>query len=82
MEKMPCFCVKCCELSDANKLHVYKLQLASAAGSSEPTWYKCNDDKVKAMPQHKLEKLLSRTRRIPTTPYILFYARFDLKPEE
>ncbi|EDV90756.1 ubiquitin carboxyl-terminal hydrolase 1 [Drosophila grimshawi] len=53
-----------------------------AANSSEPTWYMCDDDKVKAMSQRDFEELLSPTRKITITPYLLFYARFDLQPAQ
>ncbi|TDG52380.1 hypothetical protein AWZ03_001210 [Drosophila navojoa] len=48
--------------------------------SSEPIWYMCDDDKIKAMTQREFEELLSPTRKITITPYLLFYARFDLQP--
>ncbi|XP_011179202.1 uncharacterized protein LOC105210128 [Zeugodacus cucurbitae] len=53
----------------------------SAAGSSngEPMWYMCDDDKIKAMTQREFEELLSPARKITVTPYLLFYARFDLQ---
>ncbi|KAH8358906.1 hypothetical protein KR093_003227 [Drosophila rubida] len=50
------------------------------AGSNEPIWYMCDDDKIKAMTQREFEELLSPTRKITITPYLLFYARFDLQP--
>lgn len=49
-------------------------------GSTEPIWYMCDDDKIKAMTQREFEELLSPTRKITITPYLLFYARFDLQP--
>lgn len=48
--------------------------------SNEPIWYMCDDDKIKAMTQREFEELLSPTRKITITPYLLFYARFDLQP--
>ncbi|XP_068157407.1 ubiquitin carboxyl-terminal hydrolase 1 [Drosophila tropicalis] len=48
-------------------------------GSTEPIWYMCDDDKIKAMTQREFEELLSPTRKITITPYLLFYARFDLQ---
>ncbi|XP_054747830.1 pneumococcal serine-rich repeat protein [Anastrepha obliqua] len=53
----------------------------SAMGSSngEPIWYMCDDDKIKAMTQREFEELLSPARKITVTPYLLFYARFDLQ---
>ncbi|XP_064551047.1 ubiquitin carboxyl-terminal hydrolase 1 [Drosophila montana] len=50
-----------------------------AQSSSEPIWYMCDDDKIKAMTQREFEELLSPTRKITITPYLLFYARFDLQ---
>ncbi|ALC47155.1 CG15817 [Drosophila busckii] len=49
-------------------------------GSTEPIWYMCDDDKIKAMTQREFAELLSPTRKITITPYLLFYARFDLQP--
>lgn len=51
-----------------------------AHGGSDPIWYMCDDDKIKAMSQREFEELLSPTRKITITPYLLFYARFDLQP--
>lgn len=51
-------------------------------GSTEPIWYMCDDDKIKAMTQREFEELLSPTRKITITPYLLFYARFDLQPTQ
>ncbi|XP_067615128.1 pneumococcal serine-rich repeat protein [Eurosta solidaginis] len=58
--------------------------LSAAGGSSsrnngEPIWYMCDDDKIKAMTQREFEELLSPARKITVTPYLLFYARFDLQ---
>lgn len=39
-----------------------------------------DDDKIKAMTQREFEDLLSPSRKITVTPYLLFYARFDLQP--
>ncbi|KAH8346526.1 hypothetical protein KR084_002374 [Drosophila pseudotakahashii] len=52
-----------------------------AHGSTDPIWYMCDDDKIKAMTQREFEELLSPTRKITITPYLLFYARFDLQPQ-
>ncbi|KAH8232215.1 hypothetical protein KR032_002227 [Drosophila birchii] len=49
-------------------------------GGPDPIWYMCDDDKIKAMSQREFEELLSPTRKITITPYLLFYARFDLQP--
>ncbi|XP_022215263.2 uncharacterized protein LOC111069488 [Drosophila obscura] len=51
-----------------------------AHGGTEPIWYMCDDDKIKAMTQREFEELLSPSRKITITPYLLFYARFDLQP--
>ncbi|KAH8283995.1 hypothetical protein KR054_006714 [Drosophila jambulina] len=48
-------------------------------GGPDPIWYMCDDDKIKAMSQREFEELLSPTRKITITPYLLFYARFDLQ---
>lgn len=45
----------------------------------EPIWYMCDDDKIKIMTQREFEDLLSPTRKITVTPYLLFYARSDLQ---
>ena len=50
------------------------------ATTNEPVWYMCDDDKIKAMSQKEFEELLSPARKITITPYLLFYARFDLQP--
>lgn len=39
-------------------------------------WYKCDDDKIKAMPQSEFEQFL---RQKNITPYVLFYARRDVQ---
>ncbi|XP_037946753.1 ubiquitin carboxyl-terminal hydrolase 1 [Teleopsis dalmanni] len=58
----------------------YKPNHTSTGNSgSEPIWYMCDDDKIKAMTQKEFEDLLSPTRKITITPYLLFYARFDLQ---
>ncbi|KAH8272073.1 hypothetical protein KR026_002440 [Drosophila bipectinata] len=53
-----------------------------AHGGTDPIWYMCDDDKIKAMTQREFEELLSPTRKITITPYLLFYARFDLQPAQ
>ncbi|KAH8382724.1 hypothetical protein KR009_004924 [Drosophila setifemur] len=53
-----------------------------AHGGTDPIWYMCDDDKIKAMTQREFEELLSPTRKITITPYLLFYARFDLQPSQ
>ncbi|XP_049300094.1 ubiquitin carboxyl-terminal hydrolase 1 [Anopheles funestus] len=42
------------------------------------TWYMCDDDKIKIMTQLEFEEVLSPNRRHVTTPYLLFYARYDV----
>lgn len=44
---------------------------------SEPTWYKCDDEKIKKMTQHDFVELLEQTKRKVNTisPYLIFYAR-------
>lgn len=46
---------------------------------NEPIWYMCDDDKIKAMTQREFEELLSPARKITITPYLLFYARYNLQ---
>lgn len=46
---------------------------------TEPIWYMCDDDKIKAMTQREFEELLSPARKITITPYLLFYARYNLQ---
>lgn len=53
--------------------------LSNPAGNNEPIWYMCDDDKIKAMTQREFEDLLSPSRKITITPYLLFYARIDLQ---
>lgn len=53
----------------------------SSSNNAEPIWYMCDDDKIKAMTQREFEELLSPTRKITITPYLLFYARFDLQKQ-
>lgn len=66
---------------------------ATDAGSAAPTnlavfeqslsqqlWHMCDDDKIKIMSQVEFEELLSPNRRHVITPYLLFYARYDLVP--
>lgn len=43
----------------------------------EPTWYMCDDDKIKAMSQDEFENLLSPNNKVTITPYLLFYARVN-----
>lgn len=52
---------------------------SSLNGSGDQIWYMFDDDKIKAMTQREFEDLLSPSRKITITPYLLFYARFDLQ---
>lgn len=47
---------------------------------SQQLWHMCDDDKIKIMSQVEFEELLSPNRRHVITPYLLFYARYDLVP--
>ncbi|XP_050098878.1 uncharacterized protein LOC126579538 isoform X2 [Anopheles aquasalis] len=42
-------------------------------------WFMCDDDKIKVMTQAEFEDMLSPRRRHVITPYLLFYARFDVQ---
>ncbi|XP_037048935.1 ubiquitin carboxyl-terminal hydrolase 1-like isoform X2 [Bradysia coprophila] len=48
---------------------------------SEPLWFVCDDDKIKTMTQREFEDLLSPNKKIMVTPYLLFYARVDLRKQ-
>lgn len=43
----------------------------------EPIWYMCDDDKIKAIPQHEFREMLLPKKNM-ITPYLLFYARKDV----
>lgn len=43
----------------------------------EPIWYMCDDDKIKAIPQHEFREMLLPKKNM-ITPYLLFYARNDV----
>lgn len=47
---------------------------------SQQLWHMCDDDKIKIMSQVEFEELLSPNRRHVITPYLLFYARYDVAP--
>ena len=50
--------------------------------NTEPTWFMCDDDKIKAMSQKEFEELLSpKSKQIMITPYLLFYARIDVQKQ-
>lgn len=44
---------------------------------NEPIWYMCDDDKIKAIPQHEFQEMLLPKKNM-ITPYLLFYARNDV----
>lgn len=52
---------------------------SSFSKKSEPMWFMCDDDKIKTMTQREFEELLSPNKKIMVTPYLLFYARMDLR---
>ena len=56
-----------------------KASYATQNNCNEPIWYMCDDDKIKAMTQREFEELLSPARKITITPYLLFYARYNLQ---
>ncbi|XP_053677971.1 uncharacterized protein LOC128728375 [Anopheles nili] len=45
-------------------------------------WYMCDDDKIKIMTQLEFEEILSPNRRHVITPYLLFYARYDVQQKQ
>lgn len=45
--------------------------------NSEPIWYMCDDDKIRAIPQHEFREMLLPKKNM-ITPYLLFYARNDV----
>ncbi|KAG5673915.1 hypothetical protein PVAND_003916 [Polypedilum vanderplanki] len=59
----------------------------SSAGSTKPSlndlnqkvWYMCDDDKIKIMTQREFEDALSKNQKVMITPYLLFYARYNVK---
>ena len=53
---------------------------AFEASLAQQLWHMCDDDKIKIMSQQEFEELLSPNRRHVITPYLLFYARYDLVP--
>ncbi|XP_055619663.1 uncharacterized protein LOC129764516 [Toxorhynchites rutilus septentrionalis] len=48
---------------------------------SQQLWHMCDDDKIKIMSQAEFEEVLSPNRRHVITPYLLFYARYDIVPQ-
>ncbi|KAL9695106.1 hypothetical protein quinque_014391 [Culex quinquefasciatus] len=73
---------------DSNGIADYAERNGSAAATpaafeqslSQQLWHMCDDDKIKIMSQQEFEELLSPNRRHVITPYLLFYARYDLVP--
>lgn len=51
---------------------------AFEASLNQQLWHMCDDDKIKIMSQEEFQDLLSPNRRHVITPYLLFYARYDL----
>lgn len=73
-----------------NMLNVYSDQYGNNIGDigscnyvgphklrNEPIWYMCDDDKIKAIPQHEFREMLLPKKNM-ITPYLLFYARNDV----
>lgn len=50
---------------------------SSKASASEHIWYMCDDDKIKAIPQHEFREMLLPKKNM-ITPYLLFYVRNDV----
>uniref|UniRef100_A0A182N0H5 USP domain-containing protein n=1 Tax=Anopheles dirus TaxID=7168 RepID=A0A182N0H5_9DIPT len=50
--------------------------------AQQQTWFMCDDDKIKIMTQQEFEEILSPNRRHVTTPYLLFYARYDVQQQK
>lgn len=46
--------------------------------STDPIWYMCDDDKIKAMSQDEFESLLASNNKVQIRPYLLFYARVNV----
>lgn len=46
---------------------------------NQKVWYMCDDDKIKIMTQREFEDALSKNQKVMITPYLLFYARYDVK---
>lgn len=63
----------------ASKVAASIAAVTGASAGIDPTWYMCDDDKIKAMSQREFEELLSPNRKITITPYLLFYARTDVQ---
>ncbi|XP_050080424.1 uncharacterized protein LOC126568055 [Anopheles maculipalpis] len=63
------------DLSYGNVIH-------ESLANQQLTWYMCDDDKIKIMTQPEFEEILSPNRRHVTTPYLLFYARYDVQQSQ
>lgn len=50
----------------------------SISANTEPIWFMCDDDKIKAMPQYEFREMLLPNKKNMITPYLLFYARSDV----
>uniref|UniRef100_A0A182LVF9 USP domain-containing protein n=1 Tax=Anopheles culicifacies TaxID=139723 RepID=A0A182LVF9_9DIPT len=68
--------------SDEGKDLSYGNVIHDTITNQQLTWYMCDDDKIKIMTQPEFEEILSPNRRHVTTPYLLFYARYDVAPKQ
>lgn len=64
--------------SDQFGLNTNSASSNNAKINSEPIWYMCDDDKIKAIPQHEFREMLLPNKKNRITPYLLFYARNDV----
>lgn len=48
---------------------------------NQKLWYMCDDDKIKIMTQREFEEALSKNQKVMITPYLLFYARYDMNKQ-
>lgn len=48
---------------------------------NQKVWYMCDDDKIKIMTQREFEEALSKNQKVMITPYLLFYARYDVNKQ-
>lgn len=70
---------------DAKKIALRRQRQTNCGGTnntagklnSEPIWYMCDDDKIKAIPQNEFREMLLPKKNM-ITPYLLFYARNDV----
>uniref|UniRef100_A0A182SW88 USP domain-containing protein n=1 Tax=Anopheles maculatus TaxID=74869 RepID=A0A182SW88_9DIPT len=67
---------------DNNKGLSYGNVVHETIANQQLTWYMCDDDKIKIMTQPEFEEVLSPNRRHVTTPYLLFYARYDVQQSQ